>query len=105
MLTVRDITIMRKVFNEEFDRKFDSAFDRKFDEKFDEKMTPILRDIRNDIAMFKDEILSVLHPLQEDHTVLGSHVRQIYDTVEGHEGRIVTLERSRSHPPVRSVNQ
>ena len=86
MLTARDITIMRKVFNEEFDRKFD--------EKFDERLI----EIRNDIAMFKDEIISVLHPLQEDHTVLGSHVREIWDTVEGHETRIVTLERSRSQP-------
>lgn len=93
MLTARDIAIMRKVFNEEFDRKFDE----KFDEKFDGKMAPILRDIRNDIAMFKDEILSVLHPLQDDHIVLGGQVSEIYDTVENHEGRITALEHLRAH--------
>ena len=93
MLTARDITIMRKVFNEEFDRKFDEKFDSAFDRKFDERVI----EIRNDIAMFKDEIISILHPLQQDHIVLGSHVRETHDTVENHEKRIIVLERSRSH--------
>lgn len=93
MLSARDIAIMRKVFNEEFDRKFDEKFDSAFDRKFDERII----DIRNDIAMFKDEILSVLHPLRDDHIVLGGQVSEIYDTVENHERRITTLERLRAH--------
>lgn len=65
MLNKADKKWIIEIFDKKFDQKFDQKFDRKFDEKFDEKFEELRHFVWDSIATFKDEILSVLHPLQE----------------------------------------
>jgi len=91
MLTASDKQWIMKYFRIEFHAQFKPEFDKSFDEKFEE-----FRQFNwNMIATFKDEILSVLHPLQEDHTVLGQHVSQHTDLLEQHEIRLSLIEKSK----------
>ena len=71
------------------------TFDQKFDEKFEEKFEEFRQYNWNMIATFKDEVLSVLHPLPEDHIVLGQHVSEHTDSIEQHEVRLTLLEKSK----------
>ncbi len=101
MLTKQDINTLRVVIGEEFDKRFDEKFDKKFDkkfdekfnEKFDEKFEIVHQQLRNDIATFKDEIISVIYPLKEDHDLLVGRVSIMRDEAEEMDRRMVTVEK------------
>jgi hypothetical protein len=109
MLTKRDLSLIENLIDVKFDEKFDEAFDRKFDEKFDaafdrkfdekfdaafdRKFDEHLLEIRDMIAGFKDEILTVLRPLQEDHIVLSHRSAWHTDQVESLDVRLTHLEK------------
>lgn len=91
MLSALDKQWIMKYFRIEFHAQFKPEFNKAFDEKFEE-----FRQFNwNMIATFKDEILSVLYPLREDHTVVSQHVVEHSDTLEHHEMRLGLLEKSR----------
>ncbi len=95
MLNVNDKKWIMQYFRLEFRQQFKIEFDRAFTESFDEKFEEFRQFNWNMIATFKDEILSVLHPLQEDHTVVSQHVREHGDTLENHGMRLGLLEKSK----------
>lgn len=82
MLTAKDFFKIQTMINDTFD------------EKFDEKFAEVRSLLRSDMAEFKDEILSVVRPLQEDHVVLSHRVRELYDEVEGYSKRLHRLEKN-----------
>lgn len=107
MLTPGDKKWIKENFKEEFPTAFKAAFKTAFkpafDEAFDESFGKVYLMLRNDIAQFKDEILAVLHPLQEDHTVLSYHSSEHSDQLENHDLRITALERRNTHSPAIAV--
>jgi hypothetical protein len=70
--------------------QIEEMFDQKFDEKFDERLI----EFREMIAGFKDEILTVLRPLQEDHNVLSHRVAEHSDQIEQLDYEVELLKHS-----------
>lgn len=95
MLTSADKQWIMKYFRIEFHAQFKQEFNEALNNAFDEKFEEFRQFNWNMIATFKDEILSVLHPLQEDHTVVSQHVREHNDTLENHGIRLTLLETSK----------
>ena len=113
MLTLGDKKWIKAYFDGSFDRKFPSAFDKSFDKSFDKAFKPAFKEafgevdilLRNDIAQFKDDILTELHPLREDHDVLSYHSSEHSDQLENHDRRITALERHNPRSPVAAVSE
>ena len=78
------------------DKKWVKAY---FGEAFKDAFEEVHILLRNDIAQFKDEILTELHPLREDHDVLSYHSSEHSNQLENHDRRITALERHNPHPP------
>ena len=69
-------------------RKIGLLIEVKFEEKFEE----ILAVFRNDVAQFKDEMVSIFQPLQEDHIALSGRVYEHSNMLENHDKRISATE-------------
>jgi len=63
-----------------------------FEEKFDEKFDGVRAELLDDIARFKDEIISEFHPLQEEQIVCGGAIARHNDEIEDLDIRVSILE-------------
>lgn len=83
-------TLKEMVTKDELEIKF-TNFGREMDEKLDEKFKTFKTDFKNELT--NDIVEGVNQDLRD---LLGPHL----DIVDSHDGRIKTLERHTSHPPL-----